>query len=220
MYKRECLRLAAVLFLGVMVVGCSSVEPVKYSGIDSSSYLHSNMDKDADHVPFRYTIQQNWSAYSKVIVDPVVIYAGADNQFGEMSEADKRDLANYLQTTVEKKLSPRYAVTQQPEPGAARIRLTLTGAEATTSFLGAFTHIDLGGNVYNAVQAARGGKAAFGGSVTYAVEVRDARSNQLLYADVTRQYPNAMNFGAAFGALSAAKTGIDKGADALAARLN
>jgi hypothetical protein len=33
---------------------------------------------------------------------------------------------------------------------------------------------------------------------------------------VTKQYPGAMNILATFGSLTAARTGIDKGADALA----
>jgi hypothetical protein len=219
MMKIAAWRPALTLALGIALTGCASVEPVKYSGIDSSNYLHSNTGADADRVPYRYVVQNNWAPYRKIIIDPVVIYHGADNQFGDMSEADKTELATYMQTTFAKKLSPRFALATQPAPDTLHMTLTITGAKGTTPFLGQFTHFDIGGNVYNAVQAARGGKAMFGGSVTYAVEIRNA-ANELLYADVTEQYPNAMNLGAAFGSLSAAKTGIDKGADALVTRFN
>jgi hypothetical protein len=57
------------------------------------------------------------------------------------------------------------------------------------------------------------------GSVSYSVEIYDAASNLLLKAFVTKQYPNAMNIVATFGSLHAAKTGIEKGADALVASL-
>jgi len=56
--------------------------------------------------------------------------------------------------------------------------------------------------------------------VSYAVEVYDATTNRLLHAYVEKQYPNAMNVGATLGSLSAAKTGIRKGADELVAKLN
>jgi hypothetical protein len=42
----------------------------------------------------------------------------------------------------------------------------------------------------------------------------------LLDAFVTKQYPGAFNVVASLGSLAAAETGIDKGADALAERLN
>ncbi|CAM2154057.1 DUF3313 domain-containing protein [Pararobbsia alpina] len=202
------------------VVGCSSVEPVKYSGIDSSNYLRSNMSGDADRVPYRYNVEHNWQTYKKLMIDPVVVYHGQDNQFDGMSDTDKTELAKYMSDTFAKKLGTRFELAHEPSPATLRMTLTLTGAEGTTPFLGQFTHFDIGGTLYNGVQAARGGKALFGGSVTYAVEVRDATTNELLYAEVAHQYPNAMNIGAAFGSLGAAKTGIDKGAEALAARFN
>ncbi|RKP51740.1 DUF3313 domain-containing protein [Pararobbsia silviterrae] len=215
MTQTTYLRACVVAMLCTLFVGCASVQPMPYSELSSSNYLHRNMQSDADHVPFRYTIARNWSAYSKLILDPVVIYRGADQQFGDMSDADKAALATYMQSTFSSKLASRFTLAHQAEPGALRMTLTLTGATTTTPVLGAATHFDIGGNLYNAVQAMRGQKALFGGSVTYAVEIHDAATNELLYADVTQQYPNAMNMGAAFGALSAARTGIDKGADAL-----
>ena len=56
------------------------------------------------------------------------------------------------------------------------------------------------------------------GSVSYAVEIYDSASDQLLEAFVAKQYPGAYNIGATFGSLGAAHTGIDKGAEALAKR--
>ncbi|WP_321800152.1 DUF3313 family protein [Burkholderia sp. BCC1988] len=120
------------------LTACASVQPVAYSGLASSSQLAQNRDSDAAKVPYRYADQVNWSKYRQVIVDPVVVYAGQDNQFGDLKADDKAALAD----------SPR-----------------------------------------------------------------------LLTAYVTKQYPNAMNLPAAFGSLSAAKTGIDKGADALVSQL-
>jgi hypothetical protein len=58
------------------------------------------------------------------------------------------------------------------------------------------------------------------GPVSYAVEIYDASTNQLLSAYVAKQYPNAMNIAATFGSLSASKTGIKKGAQDLLARLD
>jgi hypothetical protein len=69
------------------------------------------------------------------------------------------------------------------------------------------------------VQTFRGKEGTFTGFVIYSVEVYDASTNRLLSAYVTKQYPSPWNIGASFGALSAAKTGIEKGADALVAQL-
>ena len=201
------------------LAGCAGVQPVAYSGIPSSSYLKANAHDDSGRVPYNYSTLVSWQAYSKVMVDPVTIYRGADNQFGEMSDADKATLAAYLQKSFTQKLETKFAPAAQLGPGTLRVKLILTGAESTKPVIGQFTHFDIGGNVYNGVQAVRGGKAMFGGSVSYAVEIYDGSDNKLLNAYVTQQYPNAMNLVASFGSLSAAKAGIDKGADALVAQL-
>jgi hypothetical protein len=77
----------------------------------------------------------------------------------------------------------------------------------------------MAGNLYNGVQAVRGGEGAMTGSVMYAVEIFDAPTNRLLTAYVTKQYPNAMNPMATFGSLTASQSGVDSGSDMLLAQL-
>lgn len=202
------------------LTGCADVQPVPYAGLSASSQMKRNRDDGKQNIPYLYAAPVIWSRYDQVVLDPVVVYEGSDNQFGTMKAADKIELANYMRDTFSQALSKRFDVLKQAAPGRLRIKLTLTGAETTTPFVGQFAHIDIGGNLYDGIQAMRGGKAAFGGSVSYAVEVYDSDSGELLKAYVSKQYPNAMNLPAAFGALAAAKTGLDKGADALVAQLH
>jgi hypothetical protein len=202
-----------------MVTGCAGVQPVAYSDLAASSQLKRNSDDDARKVPYRYAAPVVWSQYSQVVVEPVVVYRGADNQFGKLSDADKVALADYMNKTFVEKLGKRFEIASHAAPGTLRVKLILTGAETTTPVIGQAMHFDIAGNVYNSVQAIRGGPAAFGGSVSFAVEVYDGASDRLLKAYVSKQYPNAMNLPAAFGSLNAAKTGLDKGADALADQL-
>jgi hypothetical protein len=176
-------------------------------------------DRAGHVVPFRYGAPVTWTNYKKLVIDPVVLYRGVDNQFGDMSAADKATLTSYMQTTFAAALGKRFSLTDLAGPDTLRVSLTLTGAGKTKAVVGPVMHFDLAGNLYNGVQAVRGREGAFTGYVIYTVEIRDAASNQLLEAYVTKQYPNAMNLAASFGALGAAKTGIDKGADALVAQL-
>lgn len=215
--------LASLLFTGAAVLAlsaCAGVQPVPYAGISSSSQLKQNRDDDAEKTPFRYTAPVVWSRYTQVLLDPVVVYEGGDNQFGTMKENDKAALADYMGKTFSQKLSKQFGIASQAAPGTLRVKLTLTGAETTTPLVGQAMHFDIAGNVYNGVQAIRGGQGAFSGSVSYAVEVYDSANGHLLKAYISKQYPNAMNLAAAFGSLHAAKTGLDKGADDLVAQLH
>jgi hypothetical protein len=213
---RAWLSLAAI---GVALAGCGSADPVPYSGIASSAQLAPNPKDDTGHIPFRYATPVDWRSYNRMIIDPIVIYRGPDNQFGDMSEEDKADLAHTMQTAFVEKLKTRFTLAGDPAPGTLRLRLTLTGASTSTPVLSTLTRVDIGGGLYNGVQAVRGGEGMLTGSVIYAVEIYDAPSNRLLNAFVSKQYPGSMNIGATFGSLAAAKTGLEKGADALVAQL-
>jgi len=200
------------------IAGCTTADPTVYAGLTSAPQLQPNPEDRSGRVPYRFRSDVDWRRYNKIIVDPVIIYSGQDNQFVKITEQDKAVLASYMQAQFTDKLRTRFAIVDAPVPGTLRLHLTLTGAKTTTPFLGPFSHIDVGGGVYNAVQAARDKEGSMTGSVNYAVEIFDAPSNRLLSAYVTKQYPNAMNAGAAFGSLQASKVGIDKGADALLAQ--
>jgi hypothetical protein len=210
--KAKALMAAA---LCAALAACGSPAPVAYSGIESSSQLVPNRQDDAARIPYRYSTPVDWRTYNRAIIEPVVVYQGHDAQFDDMSAKDKAELASYMQSQFTEKLRSRFTIATDPAPGTLRVRLTLTGAVTNTPVISTVSHLDLAGNLYNGVQAVRGGEGMISGSVTYAVEIHDAPTNRLLSAFVSKQYPGSMNIVASFGSLAAAKTGIEKGAEAL-----
>lgn len=206
------------LIVSGTLASCTTADPTAYAGLASAQHLKADPSDRSGRIPYRYNSGTNWRQYDKIIVDPVTVYRGQDHQFGKVSEQDKSTLASYMQSQFTQKLRTRFSVVTSPAPGTMRIHLTLTGAKTTTPVLGPFSHLDVGGGVYNVVQAARDKEGSMTGSVAYAVEIYDATSNALLSAYVSKQYPNAMNVGASFGALKASQVAIDKGADALLAQ--
>lgn len=219
MLKMITMRLVSAAAVCTVLAGCASPEPVAYTGIASSSQLRPDPKDESGRIPYRYSTQVDWRSYDKAMIDPVTVYLGTDSQFGDMPAGDRAGLASDMEAQFTQKLAKRFQITNMPTPGTLRIKLTLTGAATTTPVLGPFSHFDLAGNLYNGVQAVRGGEGMISGSVLYAVEIYDAPTSRLLSAYVTKQYPGAMNIGASFGSLEAAKTGIEKGADALVAQL-
>lgn len=207
----------ALIVLCSSVAGCTTADPTVYSGLASAPQLQPNTQDETGRTPYRYKGHADWRQYNKIIVDPVTIYNGSDNQFVKIADEDRSLLAAYMQDQFTQKLRTRFAIVNAPSPGTLRLHLTLTGAKDTTPVLGPFSHIDVGGGAINAVQAVRGREGTMAGSVSYAVEIYDAPSNRLLAAYVTKQYPNAMNVGATFSRLEGSKVGIRKGADALLA---
>lgn len=210
----------AVAVMCAALAACSGTSPVRYTQLQSASQLQPSANDHSGRVPYDYSSGADWQKYSSVIVDPVSIYSGVDNQFEKMSEEGKQELAQYMQEQFTDALRNKFAIVSAPDARTLLVKLTLTGAKPTKQFVGTVTKFDLAGGPYNVVQSIRGKPGMMGGSVSYAVEIYDASTHQLLSAYVAKQYPNAMNVKATFGALSASKTGIKKGADDLVARLN
>jgi hypothetical protein len=209
----------ATLALCVALAACSTLQPVPYSGVASSSQLRVNQRDTTGRMPYEYKADVNWAKYSAAIVDPVVIYNGADNQFEKISAEDKENLARYMQVEFTDKLSRRFRNSVAPGSETLRIRLTLTGAKTNTNVLNTVMHFDLLGGPYNAVQAVRGKEGMMSGSVSFAVEIYDSTTNALLGAYVAKQYPNAWNLPAGMGSMAAAEVGVQKGAEQLVAYL-
>lgn len=214
----KSLRVAALVACAALTA-CASTQPVPYSGIASSGQLRASAHDETGHIPYEYKSAADLRRYSKFTVDPVVVYGGSDSQFEDISEQDRNELAKYMQATFSDKLAALSRNGADSRAQALRIKLTLTGAKENTPVLSTLSRFDLLGGPYNAVQAIRGKEGALTGSVSFAVEIYSASTNELLAAYVSKQYPNAWNLGASMGAMSASKTGIDKGADELVAYL-
>lgn len=210
----------AVLAACITLAACAGTRPTRYTQLDSSAQLQPNANDRSGRVPYDYSAGADWQKYTNAIVDPVAIYSGPDNQFEKVSDEGKQELAEYMRTQFADALKSKFAIVNSADARTLRVKLTLTGAKPTTQFVGTFTKFDLAGGPYNMVQSIRGKEGLMEGSVSYAVEIYDASSNQLLSAYVAKQYPNALNVKATFGSLSASKTGIKKGAEDLLARLN
>ncbi|MEQ1951787.1 DUF3313 domain-containing protein [Mesorhizobium sp. CN2-181] len=214
-----CTKSLPIFFCFLGLAGCQTIEPVRYTGLTSSSSLKPNAGSNARRMPYSYKADVDWAAYTSAIVEPVTIYRGPDHQFGKLLEADRKTLAGYMQTRFRESLGRKFRLTDRAAPNTLRIKPVLTGATTNTPVLSTFSRFDVAGAVYNGVQSARGGEGSFTGAVMYAVEIYDASTDRLLHAFVAKQYPNAYDISASTGALAAAKAGIDKGAEELLTQL-
>lgn len=210
--------LAAAVIAASATAGCAGPRPVAYTGLESAPHLRSS-DDDNGHTPYAYSVPVNWRQYYRIIIDPVEVYKGLDAQFGKIPPRGQDYLAQYMQQRFSERLAKDFEIVHKPGPNTLRLKLTLTGAHPTPPVIGTFSHFDLAGGSYNVVQGVRGKQGMVSGAVIYAVEIYDAASGQLLNAQVTKQYPGAMNIGASFGAMKAARKGIEKGADELAEQI-
>jgi hypothetical protein len=220
MNKRFALQYLLPVLCIMGLAGCATNTPVQYRHLDSSAQLAPNSQNANKHIPFYYSSPDaQLTAYTQVMLDTVTIYGGEDQQFGRLNEVERQQLADYMQMQFAQALGQKYALTSVPGPNTLRIHLTLTGASASVPVLSTVKQIVPVGAVLGTLKSAADKPSRTLGSVTYAVEIYDSQSDRLLRAFVTKQYPAAENIPASLGALSAAETGIKKGAGALLAQL-
>jgi Protein of unknown function (DUF3313) len=208
------LRIAASAGLGVSLslAGCASTRPVAYQDLSSASELKPVKGYNQ----FQYMKPNDpLKNYDALVVDPVSIYNGADAQFGPVSQQGRQEIAVYMQQEFTKLLGKKMEITDSPKPGTVRLHLTLTGIEKSTPVMSPLSHLLPVGLLVNAGFEAAGHNGSFFGSVSYAIELYDVSTGELIYAAVSKETPRALDLTSSFGRLDAAKTGVRHGAEHL-----
>lgn len=208
---------AALVCAALVLSGCATTEaPVPRTALASAPELVRSPEGGDPRQPYSYrAADTRWDDYSQVMLQPVVLYAGADAQFGDASDDDKRQVMAALRASFETALRRRYTLVDQPGPRTLKLRLTLTGFEKNTPVLSTLTKVLPLGLIRNTIKSANDEQGTLSGSLSYAVEVYDAADDRLLRAFVAKRYPSAMNVGASLGTLDAARTAARDGGLAL-----
>lgn len=211
------LALALLIVLPPLVSACSSPEHPTAAAAVASQPMTPGAEPDT----MRYVNPNvDLRRYTAFIVDPVAIYNGADAQFGDVSDAEKQSLADYMHSEFVKELSKHHRVVSSAGPNVLRIHLTLAGVETTRPALATVTHLVPAGLAMNLLKGGTGGQGTFMGSVTIAGNFYDSTSNDLVASVLTRQSPNAMALGGVTSKLGAAREGINEAAEKFASAID
>ena len=170
-----------------------------------------------------WTYAQPKSAFAKyrtVIVENTVVYNGPDSQFdGSINAADRQKFAGLVTSELRSELAKSFPTPARAQADTLRIKVTLLGAEKTTGGVATATRVTPLGFATSAVKSALGKKGSFTGSLLYAVEVFDARTNELMIAAVRRRTPDPLDVPATLGTEETVKAVAREFADGARKRL-
>jgi hypothetical protein len=155
--------------------------------------------------------------YTRIIVEPVQIYRGADATFGDTTEQQKQAMADFMRQEAIRALGPRAATT--PGPDVVRLRLTLAGLEGNTPVAATASRIIPVGLVVNLASHVHGAAGTFSGSLTYAAEFVDSQTNETISVFIQKRFPDAMDFGATLSSEAAQKRAFTASAEQLRRRV-
>jgi hypothetical protein len=169
-----------------------------------------------------WTYSQPTSVFAKyrtVIVDPTTVYQGPDAQFNDVDPADRQRYAVVITDELRQEIAKSFAAPATPQADTLRLRVTILGATKTKGGLATATRVTPMGFGLSALKSALGKGGSFTGSILYAVELHDAKTNELLLAAVRRRTPDPLDVPATISQAETVKAVAREFADGARKRL-
>jgi hypothetical protein len=209
---------AAMLAPAILLTACADQKPQQLQGVSGPAM--SEQDIGGRPTLAYLAPGADLRKYKRFILDTVTVYRGSDAQFGDATDADKQQLAQYMHSTFANALGSRYSIVTKPGPDVARIHLTLGGLEDSTPVVSTASHVLPVGLVTNLVNEQSGKPASFSASVTIAGEIRDSQTNKLEVSFIQKRFPDAMDISDSMVARDGQKAAIKDTADTFRARVD
>lgn len=163
--------------------------------------------------------REKFTKYRTVIVDPTTVYQGPDAQFDNVDMADRQKAAAVITGELRQELAKTFPSPARPQADTLRLRVTILGATKTKGGIATATRVTPVGFGLSAIKSALGKPGTFTGSVLFAVELYDARTNELLLAAVRRRTPDPLDVPATISQEETIKAVAREFADAARKRL-
>lgn len=160
-----------------------------------------------------------FTKYRTVIVDPTQIYQGPDAQFDGVDPADRQKYAAVITDELRQEIAKTFPAPAKPQADTLRLKVTILGATKTKGGVATATRVTPMGFGLSALKSALGKGGSFTGSLLYAVEVYDARTNELLLAAVRRRTPDPLDVPATISQTETVKAVAREFADGARKRL-
>ena len=176
---------AAVGFSGCG--GPTRARDVKQSGfLGDYSMLEKRSEKDRALYSY-HNPKADWPSYSKILLDPIVIWRRSELAKEGAPMEDLQRLANNLHLLLKKELEKDYEMVAEPGPRTIRFQMALTDVEASWAAVDTVTSVIPVGMAVSAATEFVTGKPSFVGEVSAELKLTDARTGELLGAGVDRQ---------------------------------
>ena len=157
--------------------------------------------------------------YGTVIVEPTRVYQGPDAQFEDIDPADRSRFAGIITDELRTEIAKTFPAPAKPQADTLRLRVTLLGARKTRGGVATATRVTPFGLATNTAKSLLGKEGRFTGSVLCAVELYDAKTNELLLAAVRRRSPDPLDVPATLSTTETVKAVARELADGVRHRL-
>ncbi len=131
----------------------------------------------------------NFSSYSKVMVDPPVVWTSRDSQLNKVPQDQRRAVANTFYWNLYNALKDRCQLVRSPSPGTIRLRIALTDATTPNAAVNTVaTFAPYASTAYSAASLAfNKGVGYFSGTASVEGYAVDAVKGTLLWEAVDKR---------------------------------
>ncbi|MCW2271499.1 hypothetical protein D3C77_63300 [compost metagenome] len=131
--------------------------------------------------------------YTKVLLDPVKLYAGSSSKLNDAPQAQSNAIAQGFYNQLHEQLSKDYQMVDKAGPGTLQISVAVVDAQEADASLKAASYIPIPLGVPGAKAAAMQaashttGKPPFAGQVTIEGKMADAQTGEIIAAEIDRR---------------------------------
>lgn len=208
--------LPAIVLLTAVPVGAQTRD---HAPVSLESARKMAQDKPGDESWTYAQPRTVFQKYRTLIIDPTVVYQGPDSQFEGIEPADRAKYAQMITQELRSEMAKSFPTPARVQADTLRLKVTLLGGQKTKGGLATATRVTPLGFATSAVKSALGKSGTFTGSLLYAVELYDARTNELLLAAVRRRTPDPLDVPATLSTTDTVKAVAREFADGARKRL-
>ena len=167
----------------LLATSCATTHAVRH--VKTSGFLgdYSQLRPGGDGEPaLIYRQAAEGRSYDKILIDPVVAYAGPGTRLQKLSPEDRQALLDYFHAALREQLGQDFALAEASGPGTLRLRVALTDARGSKILLDTLSTVVPVGLAISALQRVALGQTTTSGRATIEAEVLDAQTGERLVA--------------------------------------
>lgn len=185
----SCVSAGCVLLLASGAVVSATTEQQR--GVTESGFLkdYSILRPGAEgEAAFRYVNPNaRFSAYDKVLVEPVTLWAASKDSLKDIDEADRSMILDYLHTALVRRLGEKMSIVNEAGPGVLRIRAAITEADKAPAVMSTVSTVMPMMWAASNLKKIAVGTQSFVGKAGGEIEITDSVTGELLAAAVDRR---------------------------------
>ena len=174
----------AVIAFALLSVGCARTYQARYvetsKFLDDYSLLKDGVDGDA--LLSFWKDGANWSAYKKIILEPVITSKLPDSDLNDMTHADNHRFKELFEYKIREALKKNFTLVAHPGPDTLRVQFAITDAESSTILLDLYTSFYPTARAVSLLKLIALGTESYVGQASVEGKITDSQTGELLMA--------------------------------------